>query len=131
MNQPIEKPIKRMCKNLLEDSEYLDSLIAVAFMPNGDVKCHGSGLVSSQPELALFGAARMILTLIGDFKLKGESMIAITHKNDGSLQIDTGGQTDTDPRAAVALISLQLLELAKVIAGMENVMPEPEEDDGA
>lgn len=131
MNQPLEKPIKRLCKDLLADSELLDGIVAVSFTPNGDLKCHGAGIVSTQPELALIAAARLICTLIGDFGLSGHSHIDIMHSADGRIQITTGGQTDTDPRAVVALLSCGLIELAKVIAGLENVMPEPEVDDGA
>src|SRR3990172_8666135 len=120
----IEEPIKRLCKALLEDSELCEAMVAVAFLTNGDARVHGAGLVSTQPELAIFGAARLLHSLLGDYKTASVGGITIEINEMEKVAINATGQANEDPRATLFLLSLALVEQAKVIHDADNLVSE-------
>lgn len=124
MNQPIQKPIKRLAENLLKDSESLAAMIAVTFLENGDVRAHGAGLVSQNPEMAIYGAARMLFTLLGNYEPKDPGSLTMSLPPEGDVVFTATGEANQDPRATLFLIGRALIKLTKLIHDMGNVTEE-------
>jgi hypothetical protein len=123
MNTPIQKPIKRLTEELLKDSEHLSALLAISFLPDGQVRAHGAGLISTEPALALYGTARLLVSLISNYSLEKDTSLTVNFK-EGQLQITGEGLAAEDPRATVALLAMTLVELAGLINQMDNLVEE-------
>lgn len=121
MNQPIQKPIKRLAENLLKDSESLAAMIAVTYLDNGDVRAHGAGLVTSNPEMAIYGAARMLFTLLGNYEPNDPGTFTIELLPDNGVKFTATGEANQDPRATLFLLGRALIELTKIIHEAGNV----------
>jgi hypothetical protein len=124
MNQPIQKPIKRLAENLLKDSEQLAAMIAVTFLENGDVRAHGAGLVSQNPEMAIYGAARMLFTLLSSYEPEDAGSLTISILPSKGVKFEATGEANKDPRATLFLIGRALQELTRIIHEMDNVVSE-------
>jgi hypothetical protein len=122
MNQPIQKPIKRLAENLLKDSEQLAAMIAVTFLENGDVRAHGAGLVSQNPEMAIYGAARMLFTLLSSYEPEDAGSLTISLLPSNGVKFEATGEANKDPRATLFLIGRALQELTRIIHEMDNVV---------
>lgn len=121
MNQPIQKPIKRLAENLLKDSESLAAMVAVTFLENGEVRAHGAGLVTQNPEMAIYGAARMIFTLLGAYEPKDAGALTIDLLPENGVRFQATGEANQDPRATLFLLGRALIELTKIIHEAGNV----------
>ena len=128
MSEQIEKPCKRLIKELLKDADGLEAIMACTFTPDGAVRAHGAGLISQAPEMALFGIARMLHALLGGELPESvrNGSLTIEFKSIDKIGFTATGAADSDPRVVLHLISRTLLEMAQIIATAENVMPDPE-----
>jgi hypothetical protein len=124
MSEQIEKPIKRLAKDLLKDAEVAEGLLAVVFAPDGGVKVHGAGVVHEVPELVLFGAARLIAALMGSFKPGPAGQFAVDMKEGGECQFQTAGSADEDPRVTLHMIVQTLIALTEIIRTQDNLVKE-------
>ena len=131
MNEPIEKPIKRLAKDLLKDSEIVEGLIAVSFLPGGEVRAHGAGIVTQAPELALYGAARMIATLLGKYEPDNISGSLLISMQKGKADFIATGDMNVDPRAVIYSLMASLVEISRIVSEANNVtqdLPEVRDD---
>lgn len=123
MTEQIEKPCKQLAKKLLKDADDCEGLMACTFTTGGEVRAHGAGLIITNPELALYGTARLVFALLGKELPKHilNGSLTLTFKEEGGVHIEATDGVGMDPRSSLHLIGSALIEFSRLVAESGNV----------